>query len=290
MKKEGDAIIPFKITCSVRSHSHRLNNEAFSLLMSGRTNLFVSEVEERSFSLSCVNETTVCKTLQHFALAAHLCFSAFIMALNITSLGRFTWNWTTLAPPLYKFIDPEHEDNTTTISLEILKKKENDIGNITANEVRNASLLYGALAKEKESNIRKEYIKGILHLGLDFLDINFNREAFGNFYRSFEYLATARILKVRKLSDELKELQKVITRFGLKDEIVEEFRSLYQLRSNQIMHAQKKQIEVKIDDVLKMKTILDVVLYKVYQPVWEKGINDLRADDLRKSPSDSSGS
>jgi len=287
MKNKKDTIIPFKIICSVRSHSHRLNNEAFSLLMSGGTNIFVSEVKEKSFLLSCVNETTVCKTAERFALIAHVCFSTFIMALNIATLGHFTWNWSTFTPPLYKFIDPQHEDNTTIVSLQILKKKENNIRDITKNEIRNASLLYGALAKEKESNVRKEYIKGILHLSLDFFDINFHREAFGNFYRSFEYFATGRVLKVRRLSNELKELQEVITDFGFGNQIAEEFRSLYQLRSSQIMHAQKKQVEVKIDDVLKMKTILDGILYKVYQPVWGKGINDLRVENLHQSPPNS---
>ena len=281
MKNKKNTIIPFKITCSVRSYSHRLNNEAFSFLMSGDKNIFVTEVKEKSFLLSCVNERADYKTVEHFALIAHFCFSNFIMALNIATLGRFTWDLGISALPMYKLVGPQNEEDTKTILLQMVKKKDNDIIDITKNEIQNTALLYGALAKEKESNVRKEYLKGILHLSLDFFDIDFHREAFGNFYRSFENFTTERILKVRKLTNELKQMQKVIIDFGLGNNVAEEFHCLYQLRSNQIMHAQKKQVEIKMDDVLNIKAILDFILHKVYQPIWEKGIKNLRAKNKK---------
>lgn len=46
--------------------------------------------------------------------------------------------------------------------------------------------------------------------------------------------------------------------------------------SNQIMHAQKRQKEIQAEDVLKIKVILDFVMHKVYQPIWEKSMNDIR--------------
>ena len=266
------------MTCSVQSYSHKLNKEAFSLLTTGKSNIFASDINEESFLLSFVNTMEDCKTIDHFATIGHLCLSYFIMALNIATLGHFTWEWNKFAPPLYKIVNPQHEGINAIIGLQLKGKGKENVENIiTEKEIRNAFLLFIALGKEGESNVRKEYLKGILHLSLDFYDIDFHREAFGNFYRSFESFATERVLKVRKLQNELKELQKVIINFSKGNtELAEAFRDLYKLRSGQIMHAQKKQFEIKKDDVLKMKVILDLILHKVYQPVWEKVMKDFK--------------
>jgi flagellin-specific chaperone FliS len=246
--------------------------------MSGKINIFVKEVKEKSFLLGCINESKRCKTIEEFAPIAHLCFSNFIMALNIATLGNFIWNPAGYPFPLYRFIDPQNRERKINMALRMVKQKEKDIRDITKAEIRNTALLYGALCKEDDLNVRKEYIKGILHLSSDFFDIDFYKEAFGNFYRSFERFSTERILKVKKLTNELKDLQKVIKDLGFGDNIADEFHHLYELRCNQIMHAQKKQFEMKIDDALKMKTILDAILHKVYKPVWEKGMKNCRTE------------
>lgn len=271
-----NTITPFKITCSILSLSHRLNKEAFSLLMPGEIDIFVSDVKEKTFLLSIINQSAGSKTLEQFSVVAHLCFSNFLMALNIVTLGHFTWNWGTFTPLLYKCIDPQRNKGATIISLQKMKKNESDIRDITKNQIRNTKLLFIALSVERVSNVRKEYIKGILHMSLDFFDIDFHREAFGNFYRSFESFATKRILKVKRLTNELKELQKVIKKYDPSNKIAGEFQYLYRLRSNQIMHSQKKQVMITIEDVLKMKVILDFILHKVYQPKWETVMDNLR--------------
>ena len=46
-------------------------------------------------------------------------------------------------------------------------------------------------------------------------------------------------------------------------------------KSYQIMHSQKKQVNIEKDCVLKMKSILDATLRRVYQPIWEKEVNEL---------------
>lgn len=271
-----NTITPFKITCSIRSLSHRLNKEAFSLLMPGEIDIFVSDVKEKTFLLSIINQSAGSKTLEQFSVVAHLCFSNFLMALNIATLGHFTWNFGTFVSQFYQCIVPENERRTKIIALQRIKENENDIRDITKQQIRNTKLLFIALAEERESNVKKEYIKGILHLSLDFFDIDFHREAFGNFYRSFENFATGRILKVKNLTNEKKQLQEAIIKCGFPNKLAEEFLPLYILRSEQVMHAQKKQVNIKIDDALKMKVILDAILHKVYQPIWEKRMDDLR--------------
>ncbi len=53
----------------------------------------------------------------------------------------------------------------------------------------------------------------------------------------------------------------------MKKEVAEEFNRLYQLRSEQVMHAQQQQEPVPLDDVIKMKVFLDYVLYKFYKKI-----------------------
>jgi len=275
MEETNNSIIPFTLFTSVRSYSHKLNTEAFSLLTTSKTNIFVDQVEEKSFILGCTNDRIPCETVEQFAPIAHLCFSNFIMALNIAALGHFTWNLEIFPNILYRFIDPNNNEDKI-IALKIPRVREIDIRDITTNDVRRIFLLYEALCKEDNPNVGREYLKGILHLSFDFFDICFYKESFGNFYRSFEDFSL-RIRGGKKLTNELKDLQKVMKGLGFGADIANEFEQLYILRGDQIMHAQKKQLEVEIDAVLKMKTVLDAVLHKFYQPVWERGMKDLEA-------------
>jgi hypothetical protein len=275
MKNEKE-ITPFIITCSIQSFSHNLNKKAFQSLMTDETDITVSKVKKRSFLLHCVNRSSGCKTIEKFSVIAHISFSNFLMALNIATLGHFTWNWGASPSLFYQCFDPGKAKGRSIISLQRMRREESDIRDISETQVNNAKLLFIALSFERESNVRKEYIKGILHLSLDLFDIDFNREAFVNFYRSFESLATKRILNVDKLKNELKELQRAIGKYDTKGKIAEEFAYLYRLRSTQIMHSQKKQLNIKLEDVLKMKVVLDFILHKIYQPEWEKVMRNLR--------------
>lgn len=282
---KNNTVTSFRLECSVRSYSHKLSENAISLLMSGKTNIYVKHVKEKTFTLGCINEPKISRRIEEFAPIAHICFSNYIIALNIATLGHFFWNWIGVPLSLYRFIDQQNPKHGANIVLRIMKQKEKEIEEITAKEIQKSALLYGALCKEDNPNVRKEYIKGIMHLSFEFFDIDFYKEAFGNFYRSFENFATERILKASKLNNELKDLQRVIINLGLGNDIAGEFGRLYKLRCNQIMHAQKKQVEIEINDALKMKTIQDVVLHKVYKPVWEKGMENLQNKNEMKSNS-----
>ena len=47
------------------------------------------------------------------------------------------------------------------------------------------------------------------------------------------------------------------------------------------MHAQKEQLTIDTDDVIKMKIIVDAVIYKIFKPIWEKEIKDLREGPIK---------
>ena len=63
-------------------------------------------------------------------------------------------------------------------------------------------------------------------MGLSFADINFDKEAFANFYRSFEYFITRKILQVKMLKKEVMDLSKGLRMSGLSDEFIVEFESI----------------------------------------------------------------
>ena len=84
-------MIPFRISCGVTSHSHRLSEDAFSLLTHDATNLQVTHVQERTFMISSINRTVPSDDIGEFAAVAHLSISWFLMALNVASLGHFSW-------------------------------------------------------------------------------------------------------------------------------------------------------------------------------------------------------
>jgi hypothetical protein len=264
----------------VISHSHRLNKEAFSLLMSGNIPLIVSDVQERSFLITVTNKPSNCHDIKHFVAFSHVCISAFIMALNIASLGYFTWDWYGFSVPRYKVYNPIRQKKILIFPLQMEDRKEyftDSIKEITEKEIRNAIKYYGVLAKEEKiTKIREEYIKGILHLSLTFFDIDFCKEAFYNFYRCFENIVTNKVLQVKKLGKEVKNIEKAINKVGLAKILTEQFKSSYLVRSNQVMHAQKKQVNITLNDVYAIKICLDALLFKVFTPILEKALKKYR--------------
>lgn len=273
-------IIPFKSKCIIVSHSHRLNKEAFSLLMSGNSPFIVSDVKEKSFLLTITNKSSNCTDIKHFNALSHVSISAFIMALNIASLGYFTWDWYGFLVPRYEVYNPIRQKKTLIFPLQMEHRREyftGDIEEITEKEIRNACKYFGVLAKEEKlSEIREEYIKGILHLSLTFFNIDFYKEAFYNFYRCFENTVTNKVLQVEKLGKEVKDIEKAINKVGLGKILTKQFKSSYLTRSNQVMHAQKKQVNITMDDVYGIKMCLDALLFKVFTPILEKTLKRYR--------------
>jgi hypothetical protein len=276
-----EEVTPFKSKCFVISHSHRLNKEAFSLLMSENAPFIVSDIKERSFLITITNKLSNCNDIEHFVAFSSVCISTFIMALNIESSGYFTWDWFGFSMRTYEVYDPIRRINIFPFLLKMEERNkyfEGNIKEISENEIRNTLKYYGVLTKDKTiSTIREEYIKGILHLSLTFFNIDFYKEAFYNFYRCFENIVTNKVLQVEKLDKEVKNIEKAINKVGLEKIFTKQFiKSLYSKRSNQVMHAQKKQVNITLDDVYEIKICLEALLLKVFDPILEKALRDYR--------------
>ena len=202
------------------------------------------------------------------------------MALNIACLGYFTWDWYGFLVPRYEVYNPIREKKGLIFPLQMKYRKEyfeGSIKEITEKEIRRACKYFGVLIKdEKISKIREEYIKGILHLSLRFSDIDFYKEAFYNFYRCFENIVTNKVLQVKKLNKEVKNIEKAINKVGLGKILTKQFKSIYVIRSNQVMHAQKRQVNITLDDVYAIKTYLDALLFKVFTPILDEVLKRYR--------------
>lgn len=257
----------YSLSCIIQSHSHFLDDKAFAVLMRDEAATQVTKVTKTQIEATIKAEKAHFRTIEDFFPTAHLIASNFIMSLNVASLGHFTW---VAGNQLYPTYDVDPIDKSRKIVLSSETRFPSEERYLTESEVRQAAIIYGSILRESDQNIRQEYVKGILHMGLSFADINFNKEAFGNFYRSFEYFVTRKLLKVKKLKNEVKELAKAIKAAGLSEEFVDEFNGLYKIRSEQVMHAQRHQVEITQDDVVKMKVFVDYLLHRYYTTIANK--------------------
>jgi hypothetical protein len=271
----------FSLSCILQSHSHELNENAFKLFMNDASLTQVTKVTKTQLEIAIKTDKKNVGSIEDFYPKAHLIASNFIMAMNIASLGHFTWLTGSQLYPTYQ-VNPKDKAQAIIFTNQRTYPSENRP--ITDGEVRQAAVIFGALLREKDQNIRKEYIKGILHMGLSFQDINFDKEAFGNFYRSFEYFITNKFLKMKKLNKELKEFKKAILGLGLSDQFAQEFSDLYKLRSEQVMHAQREQVEITQDDVIKMKVFIDYCLHKYFTKIGNEGLMKNRMANHRLNP------
>jgi hypothetical protein len=100
---------------------------------------------------------------------------------------------------------------------------------------------------------------------MNFFDMNFKREAVLCFYRSLEYFVASKILAVKHLSNEVRQIQEALKRIAASDqEMLDEFKAIYKVRSSQVAHSQGVQREITIDEVFKLKVFLDFLMHKSY--------------------------
>ena len=220
------------------------------------------------------NDFPTLSKIEEFAAFASYSLSYFLMALNIGSLGHFDWELKHQTKPIYALFNHDLKQGVGLGSGENYTYPSDAISPLTENDVKHSILIFGAISKENDQNVRKEYLKGLYHYGLDFFDISFRKETFANFYRSFEFFVTNRILKAKKLKNELKQFKEVLQSLNLKPEVVQMFaEELYPLRSEQVMHSQRQQIEIEWEQVSKMKFLTDVTMQESYKPIWEADLN-----------------
>jgi len=206
---------------------------------------------------------------------AFMVSSCFLMALNIASLGHFSW-----LTGSQLFWNCEHIDQKGKSKKKYFCSNSNSFPCekklLTEKEVKNAAIIAGSLMQDPDQHFRKEYLKGIVHLSANLGDLDFSKEAFANFYRSFEYFVTSHIFQKKKLSNEFKELQKGIRILGLSEEICDEFPNLYKIRSSQVMHYQNEAKIMDIDDVIKIKVFTDFALQKYYKDKASKYLETIK--------------
>jgi hypothetical protein len=257
----------YSLSCILESHSHDLNEDAFSLLKNRESQAQVTNISGRQIEITFKSPKELHKDIYEFYPKAHLMASNFVVAINIATLGHFTWLNGNQLFPTYHSKRTKEKKTRNNIIFTSTRKYPLDSKQISENEVRNTAIIYGTLLRERDHYIRQEYIKGIIHMGLSFHDVRFDKDAFANFYRLFEHFVTKKILKTDKLKNELKQFKKVISDLGMGSEITDEFGNIYKLRSDQIMHAQRDQVEIDPDDVIKIKAYLDFALHKHYRKI-----------------------
>lgn len=272
--ESGKVAPEYQLACPITSYSHRLNSNALKLLQSGNAFIGVSDVTEHSFFARVMNLQKT-DSLDKFMATAQQSVSYLLMVFNLGTLGHFIWSRNEQdIYPQFSIVDPT--DNT---AIKMLKHSPNkmfpveELRDLTEEELRRTALLFIAIAKDPIKQVAQEYLKGVYHLSLEIFEMRFDREAFANFYRSLEFFITDRVLKVRKLDNEVQDIKRGIREIGLGEVLAEEFEDLYRTRSEQVMHAQREQVNLDRDSVLKMKMIADAVMNKVYEPIWRDEMN-----------------
>ncbi len=263
----------------IKTYSHVLNESAFAILMREEPLIRVLYVKEDRIKIEVIMTEEIRKTIKDYFGYAFAVSSSFLMALNIAALGHFTWLFGNRMFWFCEHIGPSGQMEQILVGSKNIsfptEKTE-----LTEGEVRNSVIICGSLLREVEQDFRREYLRGIIHLEAGFADLVFYREAFANFYRSFEYFMTTRVLKKKRLKNEIKELQEGIRSLGLSEDFCEEFRNLYKTRSEQVMHAQRIPKEIDGEDVLKIKVFTDYALHRYYRSKADEWLGQRRKDHL----------
>lgn len=253
------------ISCNLKTSSHTLSSEVFSVFQSGNANTRICIVSDNEMTISVRHiEAEDDKSLQIFHDAHHV-INSFLIAFNVASMGFFYWK---NIPQLCSIFSTSSDfDGANRVVSALIAEPEHHFENkvpLTKIDVKNAILVFGILAKESSFAIDNEYIKGILLLRMQFYDVNFRTEAFICFYKALEFFVTSRILKTNKLENELKDIQRGLEIIGMKKELYDEFKNIYIIRSSLAAHTQKEPRALTFDEVMKAKIFLDFVIHRTF--------------------------
>lgn len=264
-----------EITFEIISHSHRLADNCFRFFEKNSTGLSFVPSTETAFSMTIDGNHLKKHGARDDLPTAHFVASSFLIALNIGTMGYFSWRMQPSLDPMYHVREKNNVESVRVISL--IKEKTIDFGVIeefSRKEVMNTTIVLGALLRDRDSHPRADYLKGLIHISVSHFDLDFYREAFGNFYRALETTVTRRILKKKKLGNEVKDIQQALEEVGADEHLQAAFKNeIYPIRSSQVAHAQKQQKAIDINDVIKTKLLTDLVMYKTYikeAEVWRK--------------------
>lgn len=260
--------MPKSVSCIVRSYAHELEDAAFTRLREAGTPITGRVIDKQRLELRLTDVGDICADEKGFVTNAHAHINYFLVGLNAASLGLFLHDSVPGLSPTYRYNDDPNKFQREGSVVDLSLRKVPIIGDLTEPVVFDAQIIYGYVARESDQELVSEYLKGLVHLTMSYPGADFLKDAFANFYKVFEYIATVRILKQTKLGNEVRELSQAILNVGLDSECVDEFKALYALRSSQIMHAQQSMRTLDIESVLKMKVLTDVLVRSVYKKAW----------------------
>jgi hypothetical protein len=187
------------VSSHIKTDSHILSKESLRLLLQPSSNIRASKIKEREFVLSiCFFESEAPSESTKIHQAHHV-IKAFLVALNAATLGMFYWSADPWVHPIFTLSDDlEGVVNSRTRTLMVTSSDTFEtLKPLDENELQNAIIIFGILARERSIDLESEYSKGLLLLRMNFYDINFRREAFLCFYRAFENFVATRLLKVK---------------------------------------------------------------------------------------------
>lgn len=255
----------YTASCGIRSHSHELNEEAFVVLTDPRCTFDVLEIRDNVFWLAVHSKGLPVKSHNEWASFGAASLSRFLMALNIGTLGHFDWSSKDSSSASYSVLNSTTQEAFAVVSKQRYSYPKERIQQLEESHIGSSVYLLDGIAKDIESHVQQEYLQGIFHLGHEFYDLDFSKAAFSNFYRCAEYFVTKRILRKRKLSNELKEFGNAFSAINFPDELADIFAEhLYPVRSAQVMHAQAEQTKLTWDTVLDMKVVTDAIMHHFY--------------------------
>lgn len=252
-------------SCRVRSDSHTFTAESFRLFQLDASNIRIHGVRKHDFVLSVrsLREQDPEPVQIH---DCHRVISALLIALNIGTLGTFMLAQDPWAHPTLTVADNLEGEGVRAATLVVEQQSVyTEQRAITELDVENVALVFGIVARERTPVLTGEYSRGLLLMRLNVLQLNFRREAFLCFYRALEHFAANRILRIRRLSNELRDLQRALRTLTDDDDLIAELRAVYRIRSSQVAHSQDQQEEISSDDLLKTKVFLDFVMHKTFK-------------------------
>lgn len=260
------------LTCIVKSHVHELPENIFSKLDQISTYIVISRIDNTQLKIEITDVMEPDLSDDELTTKAHKIFNLYIVALNVCSVGLFMPTEDNFLSPKYTYLNSDSGVTKGGIISHEIHKAEIFGRTLTEQELIESLLFYGALAKEENDELISEYLRGVIHLSLNYPGAHFEKDAFANYFRVFEHLVTTRVLGLTKLKNEFKEYTKALHSFGISQALIDEFKELYKLRSRQAMHAYLSPAAIDRETTMKMKLFCDITVQNVYRPIWEAEI------------------
>ncbi len=219
-----------RLTTKIKSHHHTLNPEAFELFMQPNSSLRISDVRPDEFLVTLESQAGEADGV--FFGRANEIVSFYLMALNVATLGSFSWDFKFISPISYFRTQGDANAVGEQIFFQVLPTYKYDEVQLTITPqlVWQSLKIMLSLGSEKNSPLVGEYIKGIYNLHQSFLSYNFANEAFANFYKALEYFCTVYFFKKDRLDNEKSDIKNMLRDFGFNEEVVNDFDPIYIVR------------------------------------------------------------